>query len=128
MIKELQDLMLKEPQFDVLTEHFFTDDAYARQITIPKGILVMGATHKTKHFFMVSKGSCVVNDGSGKFTITAPYIGITEKGTKRAIYALEDCVWTTFHVTTKTDLDEIENDIIEYEGLRVCNSKKRLLT
>ena len=48
----------------------------------------------------------------GEKTIKAPHYGITPAGTKRIIYAHEDCVFVTVHVTDKKDTKEIEKDII----------------
>ena len=33
-------------------------------------------------------------------------------GTKRAVYAHPDVVWTTIHLTNETDLDKIEAEVI----------------
>ena len=47
--------------------------------------------------------------------LKAPYHGITEPGTKRVIYAETDCVWVTYHPTHLTDVNEIEQEILEPE-------------
>ena len=48
---------------------------------------------------------------NGISTIEAPYNGITEPGTKRAIYTHTDCVFITVHATELTDVDEIVNEV-----------------
>ena len=93
--------------------HRFTDGMYIREIFMPAGTVLTSKIHKTNHPFVVSKGKCIVYDGNKIETITAPHTGITEPNTRRLLYIEEDTIWTTFHITDKTDVDEIEKEIIE---------------
>lgn len=93
--------------------HRFTDGMYIREIFMPAGSILTSKIHKTNHPFVVSKGKCIVYDGNKLETITAPHTGITEPNTRRLLYIEEDTIWTTFHVTKKTNVDEIEKDIIQ---------------
>ncbi len=120
--------MLDMPQVDIETKHTFCDGVYSREIIIPAGVCLVGAKHKTNHFYVVSKGLCCVSIDDVKTTIKAPHTGITEPGTKRVIYAIEDTVFTTFHPTKETDIDKIEALIIEPEGLKIANNPQELLT
>jgi hypothetical protein len=92
--------------------HRFTDGMYIREIFMPAGTILTSKIHKTNHPFVVSKGKCMVYDGNKIETITAPHTGITEPNTRRLLYIEEDTIWTTFHITDKTDVDEIEKEII----------------
>ena len=93
--------------------HIFTKGLYAREIFIPAGSLLTSQEHKTQHQFIISKGEIrVFTDDDKVITLRAPYIGITEPGTRRALHAVTDTVWTTFHPTDKTEVDEIENEIL----------------
>jgi predicted PolB exonuclease-like 3'-5' exonuclease len=52
----------------------------------------------------------------------APKTFVSMPGTKRALVTLQDTIWTTYHVTDKTDLVQIEEEIIakdyaEYDEL-----------
>jgi len=38
---------------------------------------------------------------------------VTKPGTRRFAKANKNVIFTTFHPTTKTDIDEIEKDVIE---------------
>lgn len=95
-------------------KHTFVDGAYVREITMPKGLLLTSKIHKVKHPYFIMKGEVsVFNSEEGKAVrIKAPYSGITPAGTKRILYIHEETVWTTVHVTEKTDLKEIEKEII----------------
>ena len=44
--------------------------------------------------------------------IEAPHHGITLPGTKRIIYTHADCVFITVHATEKTNVEEIEEEVI----------------
>lgn len=70
--------------------------------------------HKTEHQFIVSKGKAEVwVPGDGWQLIVAPYHGITKAGTRRALKIIEETIWTTFHPTDKTNLAEVEAELIE---------------
>jgi hypothetical protein len=93
--------------------HNFCPGLYARTVFMPAGTVLTSKIHKTQHFFVVSKGSCtVVNSHGERELITAPYLGTTMPGTKRALLIHEDTIWTTFHATDLTDVAEIERTIL----------------
>lgn len=93
--------------------HDFCPGVYARTIFMPAGTVLTSKIHKTQHFFVVTQGSCTVIDSHGiKQLLIAPHLGVTMPGTKRALHIHEDCIWTTFHPTTLTDVAEIEKAIM----------------
>jgi len=78
--------------------HKFTDGMYIREIFMPAGSLWTSKIHKTEHPYVISYGKAAVSiDAEEWYEITAPYTGITKPGTRRVLYILEDCIWTTFH-------------------------------
>jgi len=118
--------------------HFFTpkDDkygcsTYARQMMIPKGTLVIGKIHRHQHLNFITKGKVKVFTEFGEKYLEAPCTFISEIGLKRAVYAEEDTLWTTVHLTefsNESELDQIEQEVITptYEeiGLLVSNLNK----
>ena len=93
--------------------HNFCPGMYARTVFMPAGAVLTSKIHKTQHFFVVTKGSCTVSNSHGQLElISAPYLGVTMPGTKRALLIHEDCIWTTFHATDLTDVAEIERTIL----------------
>ena len=89
---------------------------YIREIFMPAGSLVTSKIHKTEHPFTVSKGKVAVSiDGKDWEEFEAPYTGVTKPGTRRILYIIEDCIWTTYHVnqSDSQDLEEIEERLIE---------------
>lgn len=115
-IESLEQAMMALPEecrLSFQNQHDFCPGIYARTIFMPAGMICTSKTHRTQHFFVVSQGSCTVVDSHGtEQLITAPHLGITEPGTKRALHIHEDCIWTTFHRTDLTDVDEIEKEIM----------------
>ena len=92
---------------------------YAREIFISKDTCIVGKIHRHEHINVISKGKCLVVTEAGREILEAPLTFISLPGIKRAVYAIEDTVWTTVHPTEKTDMDEIEKEIIapSYEDL-----------
>ena len=101
--------------------HKFTDGMYIREIFMPAGSLWTSKIHKTEHPYVVSYGKAAVSiDATDWYEITAPYTGITTPGTRRILYIIEDCIWTTFHridgmKSEFNDLDEKEIEKIVEE-------------
>jgi hypothetical protein len=103
--------------------HTFAPGIYARSIFIPKDTLVLGKIHKHAHLNMLVEGKVVVATEEGPVIYEAPRLMTSKAGTKRVLYTYTDTRWTTFHVTEKTDPDEIEEDIIaksyaEFDGIQ----------
>ncbi len=116
-ILHLQEAMMAlEDRLDIEKDlplrHFFAPGVYGREITIPKGVLVVGKIHKHSHINIISAGKVRVATEFGDEDFSAPYTFISKPGTKRAVLALEDTIWTTIHVTDKTDLAEVEEEVI----------------
>lgn len=94
-------------------EHF-TDGIYVREVFLPKDSLVTSKIHKTRHQFFILQGKCIVWIDGKEQILEAPYIGVTEAGTQRVVYVLEDLVWATSHANPDNETSEqIEERIIE---------------
>ena len=124
---DLQNTMLGLNQVDCPVSNHFTDGCYARQLTIPAGCCIVGAKHKTNHFFMLASGECFISEGGKAEKHIGPSLMTTKAGTKRAITAITDTVIITFHVTDKTDIEEIGDDILEDEQTALPQWKSKLL-
>lgn len=94
--------------------HTFSDGMYVRQISIPAGTLLTGKIHKHDHPNFLLQGKVIVVTEEGEETLTAPKSMISKAGTKRALYAVTDLIWTTIHhnPTNTQDLDELEKIVI----------------
>ena len=127
MIQEMQDVMLGMDQVEIETKHSFCNGVYAREITIPAGVCLAGAKHKTSFFMTLSKGECMIRTENSMESVSAPCTLISKVGAKRIIYAVTETVMTTFHATDETDVVVIEKEIIEPEGLRITNNHGSLI-
>jgi hypothetical protein len=93
-------------------KHTFAPGAYAREIFIPKETLIVGKIHKHSHLNMLMKGTVSVLTEEGPRVFKAPMTMVSPAGTKRVVFAHEDTVWVTVHLTNETDLEKIEEEII----------------
>ena len=100
--------------------HYFCKGNYAREMFIQEGTCITGKIHKHEHINVISQGKCVVVTEDGRETLEAPLTFISKAGIKRAVYAIEDTVWTTIHPTEQTDVDSVEDEVIakSYADLR----------
>ncbi len=115
-IRELESAMAdpSQVQAECPVTHQFTPGLYIREIFIPAGTLLTSGIHRTEHPFVVSVGIIdVISENEGKVQYVAPHFGITKPNTHRVLYAHTDVVWTTFHPTTKTNVEEILGDLFE---------------
>lgn len=102
------------PPVEMTVVNRFTPGLYIREIHVPAGTLFTSMKHRTTHPFVMTRGKIqVISENEGRVTYEAPLTGITEAGTHRAVYVLEDVVWTTFHVTEETDIERIAAEILE---------------
>jgi hypothetical protein len=115
-IDELESTMVENfPLVDCPLIHRFTEGLYTREIFMPAGSLITSKIHKTQHQYCVLKGavSVWIDEGEEQY-IEAPYVGITEPGTRRVLYVWEDCIWITSHPNPNNEnLEQIEERIIE---------------
>lgn len=95
--------------------HTFSDGVYAREIFMPKGMIVVGHIHKTKHLNIVSTGKARVWYNGSVKEVTAPYTFESDAGCRKVLYIEEDMFWTTIHATNETDLDELDKMLIDKE-------------
>jgi len=118
-IMALQDELLAAEQVDCPVTHHFAPSVYAREIFMPAGSVVVGKIHKHAHLNIISKGKVIVSTEFGKKELVAPCTFVSEAGTKRAVYIVDDCIWTTIHPTEETDLEKIEDHVIakDYDTL-----------
>lgn len=111
-VERLEQLVLSVPQVDLRTEHSLSGGVYARTIYIPAGTVLTGATHKKDHINIVY-GDITVTTDTGPVRLTGHNVLPTKAGSKRAGFAHADTVWTTICHTALTDIEAIEDELVE---------------
>jgi len=61
----LQAELLKLPQYQPDTKHYFHGGMYCREVFRHAGVLVVGAVHKKEHFYLIVYGTVAITDGDG---------------------------------------------------------------
>lgn len=116
--------------------HFYSNGLYAREMFIPATMCIVGKIHKHAHLNTISKGIIRVTSEFGQCEYDAtnhPCTFESLAGTKRAVYAITDTVWTTYHVIDHAQYsnnDELvkaltaesyeEFDRISYSDIKGC--------
>jgi quercetin dioxygenase-like cupin family protein len=125
-ILKLQSEMLSMDQVELPTEHYFSGGMYCRKVFRKAGTVIVGKIHKKDHFFMCAKGEIIAWSENGMKKLLAGDIIESKSGTKRVTFALSDAIGITFHKTDKTDLDEIEAELLEPDELALFDSSNKL--
>ena len=112
-VQQIEDMMQGMPPAFLPIKHYFANGMYAREMFMPAGTILTGAVHKTTHFCILSQGHVHVISEDGIMDLVAPVTIVSQTGTKRAIHALEDTVWTNIHATNETDLDKLVEELTE---------------
>ena len=94
---------------------------------MPAGFILTSKIHKKDHPYFILKGKVSVLTEEGPVLLEAPYYGITPAGTKRVCYIHEDVLWVTVHVTEKTDLQEIEEEVIAKDFSELPDDTKKAI-
>ena len=104
--------------------HTFSKDSYARSIFIPKGSKLVGKTHRHRHLLIMSSGDVSMTTDDGFERLKGFNVRDSQAGIKRCVYAHEDTIITTIHLTSETDLAKIEEDVIVPDTDLLEESKK----
>lgn len=122
-VLHLERKIAEQPQVDCPVKHYFAPGIYAREMTIPAGVVLTGAVHKTEHLCIISKGRISVSTDEGVREFAAPCTFVSKAGAKRAGYAHEETVWTTIHATDETDLDKLCEELTDMTADKLIGGK-----
>lgn len=120
-IQKLQERLKQQPQAGIELIHLFAPGVYARVAKIPAGTLFVSKIHKSRHFHALVSGTIELTNAYDEIKeYTGPVSGLTQIGTQRAAYALTDCQFMTVHQTKKTNLRDIEEEVIAKDRSELC--------
>ena len=125
-IDRLQSEMAAMPQAELVTEHSFSPGMYLRKVYRQAGTLIVGKVHKEPHFFLCAKGEIIAWTETGMRHLYAGDVVESKPGTKRVTLAVTDAIGITIHRTDKTDLDDIEAELIEPDTAALFDSSNKL--
>ena len=101
------------PQVECPEENFFGPNVYIKQVTMPAGSVIIGKSHKIEHICNMISGRMILVDSNGdKKELIAPMTFVAPKGRKVA-YIVETVVFQNIFSTNETDLDKLENMIVD---------------
>jgi mannose-6-phosphate isomerase-like protein (cupin superfamily) len=118
-VQRLQAEILKLPQCEPRTDHYFANGMYLRTVWSPAGTVIVGKVHKTEHFYIVLSGRVRVTTDDGVIELDAardgPQIMTCPPGTKRAVLVLEDAWRMNVHRNPDniTDIEMLERELVE---------------
>ncbi len=116
-VEELEEMMMTQSteELECPLVHNFSEGVYVREVTMPTGSIILGHEHTTTHFNMISKGSCILYDfDTEELTeIQAPCTFESKAGVRKLLYIVEECVWSTIHVTEETDVPTLESILVK---------------
>ena len=118
------------PQVEVPLRHCFGNKVYVREMTAPKGSILIGKMHKFKQVNIVIKGDISVLTEDGWKRLKSGDMFESPAGIKRAGFTHEDTVWTTICGTEETEVDKAEDELtigsyqefLQYKGNPLCLS------
>lgn len=113
-INRLEAEIMRLPRADIEIIHHFAPGTYVREMRAPAGSVITGKRHRTRHLNIVAKGRLTVYNELGDLReISAPFVYMSDAGTRRAAIVHEDLVWLTVHATDETDVAKLEATLVE---------------
>jgi hypothetical protein len=127
VIDVVENIIANQPQVECPVTHRFTPNMYIREVFVPAGTILTSEIHKEEHPHVLSLGRITMWDGEGgEISVSAPYCGVTKANARRVVLVHEDCIFTTFHVTKATNVEDAEKDIfVDYENILLDETAKK---
>lgn len=112
-------------------KHNFAPGLYAREITVPAGMLIATQLHQTEHFIFMLKGEVSIFSEEGISRVVGPVMLRSPFGAKRIVYTHQETVWINVHSNPEniTDLERLEEKYIahNYEELALHEGGQKCL-
>ena len=111
--KELLEAIKGTFEVDLGVIHNFSDGLYAKQMHVPTGYAIVKHEHTFSHLSILAKGKVIVRTDEGEKVVSAPACLEIKKNVVHSVEALEDSVWFCIHATDETDVDKVDQVLIE---------------
>lgn len=100
-------------EVDLGVVHHFSGGLYSREMLIPKGFGAVSHSHTYDHFSILGKGRVLLKTDDWEKEYSAPACIDIKAGIHHMILALEDATWYCIHATNETEINKIEEVLIE---------------
>lgn len=112
-LDELEREMLAMPQAECPVAHYFGPGIYVREVTLPAGAYCLGHAQRNAQLNIMLTGSvAMVGEDGGVSVLKAPMMYVGKPGRKIG-YVLEKCVWQNIYATEETNIETLEEMIVE---------------
>ena len=112
-VEKLLAQVKQMPQVDCQTKHYFGPSIYIREVTMPAGSVVIGKPHRKEHMCVMLQGRMIIVDAEGnQKELVAPMTFVGGAGRKVA-YILETTVFQNILATDETDIEVLENMLVD---------------
>jgi hypothetical protein len=125
-VKVLQEEVMKLPQYEPKTRHYFHGGMYCREVWRDANVLVVGKVHLKEHFYMIVNGTVLITTDEGVQRIEGPALLLSKPGTKRAVFSETPALCMTFHRTDNTTVEGAEEELVEHEEMSMFDAFNRI--
>jgi len=126
-IKDLEKTLstFQQTAQEITTENYFFNGIYCRKCLVPAGVLIVGKSHKTEHFFVLAGGTMVVWSENVEAVLAPGQIVQAMPGAKVG-YAVTDCIVLNFFRTDKTDVEAATEELVEESPFSAYDAYNKL--
>ena len=96
-----------------MIQHHFGGGVYAKEASIPAGYLAVQHAHKFDHLSVLASGRVDLTVDGQTSTHEAPACLTIKAGKAHSVLALTDIVWYCIHATDCTDVEAVDDVLIE---------------
>ena len=120
-IEIIESHMLNLPQAPCPVTHHFGPGTYLREVTLPKGALVIGHAHRFEQLNIMLTGKINLLTADNQLRLLeAPAIFVGPPGRKIA-YVIETCTWLNAYATDERDIDKLEDMFLDKSAVWQAN-------
>lgn len=111
-IEKIEAAMLNMDQIDCPVAHHFGPGIYIREVTLPKGGIIVGHAQRFEHLNVMLSGKIALIDNGEVRMLQAPMVFVGKPG-RKICYVMETCVWQNIYATEETDIETLENTYLD---------------
>jgi hypothetical protein len=115
----LEDILRGEPntylgsEFSENVNHYFAPGIYVRELHMDKGMILVGHRHSTETINTLLKGKVALIEDGELIYREAPFTYVTPAKHRKAAYVIEDMIWQNVFSSDETDVEILEDIIVE---------------